>query len=213
MAGGWQRQEKSFSSSGWAAGRKTPPAKARGESWIACVVSEDTARRRHRRTIRGGRARSGGAGARWILGCAASVVTVCSAGEIRGPLRCNVGRFMKYWLLAAAKNRVPLPERLHNQHENHGGENGGDRGVEALVENEALRFGNFLGGNFSGLDLRGQGVRVGEETDARIRMEDFLVARGHRDHDEPRHRQQRHPNPAQAAHFHQDGGGYDERNC
>src|SRR6267142_2703627 len=118
---------------------------------------------------------------------------------------------MKRGLLAAAENRVPLPERLHNQHENHGGENGGNRGVKALVENEALRFGNFLGGNFSGGDLRSQGIGVGEKTNAGVRMKDLLVARGHGDYDQPGHGQQRHPNPAQAAHFHQDGGGHDER--
>src|SRR6267142_2001324 len=55
---------------------------------------------------------SSGADARWILECAASVVSVCGAGKIRSPSGCNVRRFMKHWLLAAAENRVPLHERL-----------------------------------------------------------------------------------------------------
>src|SRR5229473_1464583 len=107
---------------------------------------------------------------------------MCRAGMIRGPVRGNVGGFVKHWLLAVAENRVPMRERFDDKDEDHGGKNGGDAGIEALVENEALRFGDFLGGNFSGCNLRGQGVRVGEETDARIRMEDFLVARGHGDY-------------------------------
>src|SRR5260370_16714857 len=42
-------------------------------------------------------------------------------------------------------------------------------------------------------------------------MEDFLVAWGHGNGDEPRHRKQSHPDPAEPTHFHEDRGGHDER--
>ena len=86
-----------------------------------------------------------------------------SAREVRGPPRGDVGRLVKHGLLAAGENRVPLRERFDNKNENHGGKNAGDRGIEALVEDEALRFGDFLGRDFSRRDLRTQYLGVGQK--------------------------------------------------
>ena len=94
---------------------------------------------------------------------------------------------MKLRLFSAAENRVPLRERFDNQNEDHSGKNTGYRGIEALVKNKALRFGNFRGGNSSGCNFGRQDIGVGKKPDAGICIEDFLVARGHGNNDEPDH--------------------------
>jgi len=75
---------------------------------------------------------------------------MCRAGMNPRPSSWQRRGFVKHWLLAVAEIEVPMRERFDDKDEDHGGKNGGDAGIEALVENEALRFGDFLGGNFSG---------------------------------------------------------------
>src|SRR6266550_4492563 len=108
--------------------------------------------------MREGRARSGAGNAKYSLRRVSSVVSVGGAREVRGPPCGDVGRFMKLRLFSAAENRVPLRERFDNQNEDHSGKHAGHRSIEALVENEALRFGNLFGGNFSACDLCGQAI-------------------------------------------------------
>src|SRR5947207_15981065 len=103
------------------------------------------------------------------------------AGVVRSPARGDVRGFVKRRFLAPAENRIPVQERLDNENKNHGGKNARNAGIEALVENEALCRGDSLSGNLSSRNLRGQGFRIGKETDARTGTEDFLVARRHGD--------------------------------
>src|SRR5467141_5165388 len=100
------------------------------------------------------------------------------AGKVLSPPRGDVGRFVKHGFLTANENRIPVREGFDNQNEDHKGKNTGDSSIQALIEYEALSFGNFLGGNFPRSDLCCQDFGISKKTDARIDIEDFLVTRG-----------------------------------
>ena len=64
-----------------------------------------------------------------------------------GPARRHIIRFVQGGGSGAAQDADPIGEGFDEQHENHDGKQGGDGGVEARVENQAVGVGDARGGN------------------------------------------------------------------
>jgi len=83
---------------------------------------------------------------------------------------------MQYRFGPAAQNRVPLDERLDDQHQHHQRQNNGDAGSSRWLKISRW-VSTIFAAELPGRHLRGQHIRVGNKPDARIGVENLLVTR------------------------------------